>query len=413
MWSFFKRKKEDIRDGSNADLSPQEAQTIYLVNESLNDFLDKINKLGGFDPMSISAVFAAINLISNGIAQMPWKVKTYKDDLVPDDLYLCHVTDHMVQTKFIFVKNLIKDVLIYGNGYAYIERDKSGVPIRLKYIPAEDCIVYYNQYKYYDDIYYYVPKFNRRYIEPINMVHVLMNSKDGILGKGILDFAKEAINLAGYTDKAAQEYFKNGMSVQGIIKSADKQRLRPDQREQIRQGWNSVEGSIRILEGGLDYQQVQSNSREAELTANRIFNVQEIARFFNINPVLLNDLSKMAYNTIEQANLEFVTHTLSPYIVGVEEELNRKLVLPKDKGKFYIDIDEESIIKSDKNSLSTYLGSLVDKGIITRNEARLKLGMPPLEGADILSVSYSDITQNTVAEGNTEEIFTENKTTIE
>lgn len=410
MWSFWKKKEVDLRDGSSS-VSPSEAQTNFMIDQNLQGFLDYFKNLKGYDAMSISSVFAATNLISNGIASMPWKVKTYDENLVPPDLYLCHVTDGMVQTKFMFVKNLIKDVLIYGDGFAYIERDRSGMPIRLRYVQYGDCSVYYNDMT--DDLYYRMPKISSRFIEPINVIHVFMNSKNGVTGRGILDFARNAISLAGYTDKAAKEYFKNGMSVQGIIKSTSTTPLSKDKREKLRKGWNSVDGGIRVLEGGLDYQQVQSNSREAELTANRIFNVQEVSRFFNINPVLLNDLSKMSYNTIEQANLEFVTHTLSPYILLLEEELNRKLVLPKDRMLYYIDVDEESIIKSDRNSLATYLGSLVDKGIITRNEARQRLGIKPLEGADGLTVSYSDISQNTVSEGNSNDIFSENITTTE
>ena len=189
--------------------------------------------------------------------------------------------------------------------------------------------------------------------------------------------------------------------MQGIIKS-NLPRLDKKQRNDIRNAWedNKINGKIRVLEGGLEYQNIQSNAREAQLLDTRLFTVQEISRFFNINPVLLNDLSKTAYNTLEQAQNEFVTHTLSPYILMLEEEMNRKLVMPNDKKKFYIDIDEESIIKADRTSLANYAGSLVDKGIITRNEARKLLGYQPVEGGDKLTVSYTDVEQNTISNDN-------------
>jgi phage portal protein BeeE len=99
---------------------------------------------------------------------------------------------------------------------------------------------------------------------------------------------------------------------------------------------------------------------------------------------------------LEQAQLQFVTNTLAPYIDMLEEELNRKLILPKDRLKYYIDVVEEDIIKQDKQSQVNYLNTLVNSGIITRNEARKQLGYSPVEGGDELIVAYTDVNQNKI-----------------
>ena len=132
------------------------------------------------------------------------------------------------------------------------------------------------------------------------------------------------------------------------------------------------------------------------LLETRLFNVQEIARFFNISPVLLGDLSKSSYNSVEQAMIAFTVNCLAPYVINLEQELNKKLILPSDQNKFYIDIIEEDIIKTDKQAQVSYLSTLVDKGIISRNEARKQLGYGPVEGGDELTVSYTDVSQNQV-----------------
>jgi len=64
----------------------------------------------------------------------------------------------------------------------------------------------------------------------------------------------------------------------------------------------------------MSYTPLSGNANETQMLETRLFNVAEIARYFNINPVLLGDLSKSSYNTIEAANLEFLTHTLMPYV---------------------------------------------------------------------------------------------------
>lgn len=64
----------------------------------------------------------------------------------------------------------------------------------------------------------------------------------------------------------------------------------------------------------MTYTPLSGNANETQMLETRLFNVAEISRYFNINPVLLGDLSKSSYNTIEAANLEFLTHTLMPYV---------------------------------------------------------------------------------------------------
>jgi HK97 family phage portal protein len=226
-----------------------------------------------------------------------------------------------------------------------------------------------------------------------------MLTKDGINGISILDYANSTIKLSASAEKAAHEFFSSGMTVQGVL-STETPRLTKDQREAIRSAWNESQlgagAGLAVLEGGMKYTPVSSNSKDAELLETRLFNVQEVARFFNISPVLLGDLSKSSYNSIEQAQLQFVINTLAPYIAMLEQEINNKLIMPSMKYNYYIDIVEEDIIKQDKQSQANYLNTLVNSGILTRNEARKKLGYPPVEGGDELTVSFTDVNQNKV-----------------
>lgn len=406
FFDFFKNK--EVRE----EPAPQPTYTQALEQQSFcdvvqrqQDFLKQLFQKYKYDAMSQSAVFAAINIISNAIAQMPWDVKYYDDEDV-DTSYIYGLTRDSNMTKFSIMKNMIKDVLIRGNGFAYIERDGNGKPKTLRYLRPDQVIIFYNEQT--DKLLYQVPVLNKsRYIEPINILHFYINSKNGIEGIGVLEFAHNSIELGSYTDKATKDYFKNGMSVQGIIKSPDN--LNETRRKQIRKGWKSTDGDMRILEGGLEYQTVQNNGKEAELTANRSFNVIEIARFFNINPILLGDLTHTQYGSIEQANLEFITHTLSSYIIMMEEELNRKLIMPSHRGKIYIDIDEEILIRMDKNSLANYVGNLVTKGIMTVNEARERLGLPWKDGFDDLITYFN--TKEDQENLEQEELYTQEKNT--
>lgn len=397
--------KKENRDNSHPHKDiPTDACTEVQTGLGL---LQKILNTKEYGAMHQSPFFAAVNLISSSIGQMHWEVKSKVDEDIPDNFYVDNLFKDALLTQFTMTKNMIKDVLLHGNGFAYINRDQKGMPVSLTYLPFGDVTIMYNPIN--RTLFYQVPRLGKSLVEPINIIHINMYSEDGIHGKSILTFAGNTIKLSGNAEKAATDFFASGMSVNGVL-STDVPRLTKDQRQVIAEAWlNSQVGrgsGIAVLENGMKYQPVASNSKDGQLLETRVFNIQEVARWFNISPVLLGDLTKTSYNNLEQAQLQLVTNTLAPFVQCLEQELNRKLILPKDQAKYYIDIVEEDIIKQDKQSQVNYLSTLVNTGIISRNEARKQLGFGPVEGGDELTVSYTDINQNKINQNedkNTEE----------
>lgn len=354
--------------------------------------------------LSLSAVFAAVEIISNSVAELPITIKTKEENKV--SLVKNHILYNVFKdgqlTKYMLMKSLISDMLLYGNGFAYIKRAQDGTPIELIYLPSNEVTIFYNNVT--RQLYYLAPNVQQGNIEPSNMIHILKNSINGVEGIGVLKYAYNTISLSNYTEKAALDYFSSGCHVNGILKTTDpKSRLRQEQREQIYDAWQQGHGKngtgMAILEGGLDYQAVSSNSKDAQLLETRVFNLQEVARFFNINPVLLGDLTHSSYSTIEASLLEFVTHTLFPYIILIEDEFTRKLI-KKSEHNLYIDLDESFLLKSDKQNEAAYLSTLTKAGIMTTNEARLQLGLNPIDGGDTLMIPFTDVNQNTIGKQN-------------
>lgn len=387
-WKFWNRKteKRDINQDSGA----------YLWHGGLG--FTNFRGMETMPAISLSAVFSAIELISNSIAELPIDVKTNKQNKtsVIKNHAIYRIFDNCIQTKYMFVKMLISDMLLYGNGIAYIERAQDGTPLNLVYCPHGTVTINYNERK--RELYYIIPNVRKGRIEPIDVIHILKNSVDGVNGRGILSYANRTINLSNYTEKAALDYFSSGCHVSGILSTASP-RLSDEQRNSIRNSWQQAHGKngtgMAILEAGMSYQPISGNSKDSQLLETRLFNIQDVARFFCINPVLLGDLSHSSYSTIEASLLEFVTHTLYPYITLMENELTRKLIKPSEKN-LYIDLDDNFILKSDKTSQANYLATLKNAGIISTNEARAQLGLNSVDDGDSLLIPYSDVNQNKV-----------------
>lgn len=397
-YNFRKEKRNQQIHTINDDLEASK----FLSSLGLTNKADEISDINNFASISLSAVFAAIELIANSIAELPINVKTTAENKtsIMSGHPLYHLFDKCLLTKYMMIKMLVTDMLLYGDGVAYIERATDGTPLNLIYCPHGTYSIQYNQMSH--DLYYIIPSVTSGRVEPINVVHILKNSLDGVTGRGVLFYAGETVELSKYTENAAKKYFKSGMHVSGIL-STDARIQDETKRDAIRQAWvdsQKKNGSgLAVLEYGMKYSPVSANSKEAQLLESRLFNLQEIARFFNINPVLLGDLSHSSYSTIEASLLEFVTHTLYPYITLIENELRRKLLKPSEHG-LYIDLDAGFILKSDKNSQANYLKTLVSSGIMTINEARQQLGLNPMEEGDKLIIPFTDINQNTVGEQN-------------
>ena len=380
---------------SNTNASQVEERSFTGAEVSLNSLLDNSGPV-----TSLSAVYAAVEMISNALAELPILIKV--DGIVDTQHPFNHLFCNNLMSKYVLIKQLVWDILIMnGNALLYIRRDSRGVAKELIYCKPADTQIMYNEST--RDLYYLNQKVAKGRIEPKDMIHLYKNSQDGINGRSIISYAKKVFDLSKYTDATASNYYQSGCNLNGILTITGN----PSQEEveKIRMNWKRLHGAdgnsgLAILKGNMNYQSIGQSAAESQMLEARLFNVSEIARFFNISPVLLGDLTKSSYSTIEAAQLEFVQHTLYPFIVMFEEELNRKLC---HRSNVRIDFDESFLIKSDKAVQANYLNTLVSGGIMSINEARASLGLNPIEGGDKVIIPFTDISQNTIGEteGNT------------
>ena len=145
----------------------------------------------------------------------------------------------------------------------------------------------------------------------------------------------------------------------------------------------------------MSYQPIQISPEDAQLLDSRLFQVEEICRFFGVNPVLVGDLSHSSYGSLEAAQQEFLIHTLLPYLNMVEEEFTSKLFKPSEEG-YRINLDETAILRTDKTALATYYKTLLETGVYCCNEVRRELGLNPIEGGDKHLIAYTKINDNII-----------------
>lgn len=372
-FNIFKRNKN------------KEERALTYYSDALN--FNNYSSFSANYAMRLSAVYRAVELISDSIAMLPIFVQ-FTDNDGYKTRYNEHSTNKLLNeqpnelmTRYQFIKLLLIDVMLKGNAFAYIKRDEMGNATELVYLRPDTVTIDYNELT--RELKYRCNTITG-IVEPCNMIHLVKYSNDGIHGVSILQNAKNTLALTSDTEKQASNFFRSGCALNGVLKVQGQ--LSDMQKQQIKSSWNSAyngeSSGLAVLQGNMDYQQISVNASDAQLLESRLFNITDIARFFGISPVLLGDLSKSSYSTLEQSQLQFLSQTLQPYISMLEQEFSRKIFRPSEIN-LSVNIDEKALIMTDKAALASYYVQMLQNGLMTANEIRKEIGLSSIEGGNV------------------------------
>jgi HK97 family phage portal protein len=256
--------------------------------------------------MSLSAIYSAIELISNTLAQIPIEVKrrdeankitTLKEHSIKFALRNSQLTHYML------IKCAVSDMLRHGNGFIYLNRAKDGTVIELQYVPAPDVVIYYN--KKTRKVYYSVQNIGK--VEPKDIMHLYMRSDDGINGISVLKYATRAVELSNYVENTALDFYAKGGMTTGLLKSKVPMlgKQATDAMALVSGEVNTTKSNnlIKFLPFDLDYITLSTTPLDSQLIESRKFNIAEVARYLCV-PLSLLQGDKIS--NIENVNIQFL-----------------------------------------------------------------------------------------------------------
>lgn len=375
----------EIRKASKAEISQ-----VTAWNTNSLPFLASREK-----PMLLSTVYRCVDLISDSVGVLPFKVYNidsdgFKSEAKNHPAYeLLNLEPNENMTRYTFLKTLMASVLLTGNGYAYIERGTDLKPIQIVFIPTSNVGIEWISDK--DGVRrkrYRVNGFNDL-VEPQDMIHVLNFSEDGIVGQSTISYAAQTIGIATSSEAHAKGFFENGGSPSGVLKQTAGSPVSKEQKDEIYSTWstrlNPTTGSpngIVIVPANFDYQAITINPKDSQLLESRQFNVVDICRFFSVSPVKAFDLSKSSYSTVEATQLQYLTDTVLSVITKLELEFNRKIFLPSERATTIAEFDTSAMLRTDKAAQGEWVKSLFNIGALTPNEARKQNNLPRIDNGD-------------------------------
>ena len=158
--------------------------------------------------------------------------------------------------------------------------------------------------------------------------------------------------------------------------------------ERLRESWQSVyggtenTGKVAVLEEGVEYQQISIPPDDAEFIETKKFQIAEIARLFRVPLHFLNELDRATFSNIEQMNLEFVIYSLTPWLVRWEQELNKTLLLPSERNKYFVKFNVDGLLRGDYSSRVEGYSKLIQNGVLSINDVRELEDLNPVSDED-------------------------------
>jgi len=207
-----------------------------------------------------------------------------------------------------------------------------------------------------------------------------------------IDKLKENFGLSMALENFAARFFGQGTHTQGVITYPGQ--LTKEQAENLSRSFdNSHKGYKRahrtgVLSGGAQFIKTSANPDEAQMLASRRLAVEDVARAYRVplNMIGLVESGAQSYNSNEQNAIAFVTHTLRPWIVKLEDAFSS--LLPN---KAYLDFNVSELLRGDFATRVAGYSSALQSGWMTINEVRKIEDLKPVSDGDQNRVPLANV----------------------
>lgn len=339
--------------------------------------------------MRLTAVYACVRVLAESVSMLPFNLFREAADgsKTPEKLHwlyvLFAVRPNDFQNPMEFREMMQMHLALRGNAFARIVSDGAGVVTDL--IPIHPDRVTIEMLG--DTNWRYHVRNADQSETTLNrgsMFHIRAMSPDGIVGLNPIAASRESIATGLSAQDYGMRYFQNDATPGGWIEYPG-QFKDDEQKRMFRNRWQEQQGGknrhkTAILEFGMKYHPIEVSNADAQYLETRKFSVSEIARLFRIPPHMIGDLDKATFSNIEQQSLEFVMHTLTPWLVRWEAAIRYSFVDPEDD--LNIEFPTRALLRGDAAARATYYHNGILDGWMTRNEARLSESLNPLDGLD-------------------------------
>jgi HK97 family phage portal protein len=343
--------------------------------------------------LQLSVVFACVRLLAETVAGLPlnfYRVAKDKSRTLDEGYYLYRLLKtkpNRYQTRVEFWETIIYQLAFRGNAYCMKERNLSGQIISLlPLMTAQVETVLENDGSI---TYRYTTGKGVAVFAEQSIWHLKLFG-NGITGMSPLDNARNSLGIAISAEDRVNTLANSGFKPSGVL-TIDKV-LSPEQRKAIRENFKDLadggEDTLRVLEAGLTYQQISMNPKDVQLLESRKFQTEDIARFFGVPSVLINDTSSStAWGTgMGEIIRAFYKLGLRPYLERIECSLTANIIDIADRDLIVPEWDFDALLRGDEKARYEGYKVAISSGVMSPNECRAREGLSPDKNGDRLYI---------------------------
>jgi HK97 family phage portal protein len=332
--------------------------------------------------LGIVPVYRAVTMISNDIGRLPVFAATVDTD--GDLLEVESVAADLIGREpnrymggFEFRRTLTSQALRYGNAFASIIRNGRGEVMELVPLLPGDVSMHTSPQS---GVYYTHAVLGQ--IEPEDILHIKAPGLDGLWGESPIRRARESLGLMRAMDRTAGRLYaqagvpKLALVHPGPLSPAAIQSISDSYQAKHAGAANS--GKPLVLGEGMRVERLNQSLEDQMFMQARDFSVQEVSRLFGVPVVYLSEHSRSTFASIVELTRTYWDGCLAHWTTCWTEEVSRKLLAPGQTLAF----DTKDLLKGSFSDQVASLRSAVEAGLLTRNEARQRLGLPTLPGLD-------------------------------
>lgn len=327
--------------------------------------------------LGVSSVLASVSLLADTVASLSLRCFAIdKDGNRKLQALPAILADPDPESNtYEFIHQIVASMALHGNAYIHIDRDSRGEMIGLVPLHPYQMQVLPNG-KQTGRVYLHLG--NEMNSEDI--IHLRwFTPPQSLVGISPLNQTRNLVGLSIAMDRHLAQFYGEGGTPSSVLETD--QKLTLDQARIIQGTWEATHRRHRrpaVLSDGLKWRPITTSAADNEMIATREQLIRDIARVFRIPSHLIGATGDaQTYQNVEQAGINFLTHTILPWLRRLEIGMSKVLPLGTD-----VAFDTSTILRTDALTRSRVNMINVQMGARTPNEVRLIEGFEPFEGGD-------------------------------
>jgi HK97 family phage portal protein len=343
--------------------------------------------------MRISAFYSCVLLISDTISTLPVDSFIRRDGnrvpYRPRPAWIQKPDIDLLRSEH--YQQVLVSLLLDGNAYVRIFRDSRGDVANLVCLDPTRIQVKRNPAT--KKIEYIIDNYDSGVVQSSEMLHITeIRKPQALTGLSRVTELKDNLGLASALQSFAARFFGQGATTNGVIEYPGKLTL--EQAKNLQTGFDNAHKGFKkahktgILDSGAKYVKTGVNPDEAQMLESQKFAIEQVARMFRIPPHMIGitTAGAMSYASVEQNNINFVVHTLRPYISKLEDAYST--LLPNEA---FMKFNVDGLLRGDYTTRIQGYSIGLQSGFYSVNDVRRFEDLRPVDNGDSNRVPLANI----------------------